>query len=299
MIPLLVLLSVLGRDGLTGTIQSADQKPIPTAVVSVVQDGRTTTVSVDAHGAFSLPAIKLPVTIEVKADGFTTVRQVADTSPVTVTLAPSPIRESIVVSDTARTDECHRPATGTTVISAETMAALPGVTADETLRTIAGLTLFRRSTSRASNPTTQGVTMRGLSASGSSRGLVLLDGIPFNDGFGGWVTWTRLPRSPRRPCDRSRRGGRDVRIRCARRRGRATWTGDRRNAQAGSSSNGGAGRIRRIGRRAHGRGHVVRRGQHVHTDGVIPVAPDRAAVDVRRMPRGSTGSPRSRGRFAG
>jgi len=37
------------------------------------------------------------------------------------------------------------------------------------------------------------VTMRGLSASGASRGLVLLDGVPLNEGFGGWVTWTRLP----------------------------------------------------------------------------------------------------------
>ena len=35
--------------------------------------------------------------------------------------------------------------------------------------------------------------MRGLSASGASRGLILLDGVPLNDGFGGWVTWTRLP----------------------------------------------------------------------------------------------------------
>src|SRR4029453_4546566 len=40
-----------------------------------------------------------------------------------------------------------------------------------------------------------GVTMRGLSASGSSRGLVMLDGVPLNEGFGGWVTWTRLPAS--------------------------------------------------------------------------------------------------------
>ena len=61
------------------------------------------------------------------------------------------------------------------------------------LRSVSGFSLFRRSSSRASNPTTHGVTLRGLSASGASRGLVLLDGVPLNDGFGGWVTWTRLP----------------------------------------------------------------------------------------------------------
>ena len=58
---------------------------------------------------------------------------------------------------------------------------------------MSGFSLFRRSSSRASNPTTHGITMRGLSASGASRGLVLLDGVPLTDGFGSWVTWTRLP----------------------------------------------------------------------------------------------------------
>jgi outer membrane receptor protein involved in Fe transport len=73
------------------------------------------------------------------------------------------------------------------------LAATPAVTTDERLRTVAGFSLFRRSSSRNANPTTHGVTMRGLSASGASRGLVLLDGIPLNDGFGAWVTWTRVP----------------------------------------------------------------------------------------------------------
>jgi outer membrane cobalamin receptor len=70
---------------------------------------------------------------------------------------------------------------------------MPAVTPDEVLRSVSGFSLFRRSPSRASNPTTHGVTLRGLSASGASRGLVLLDGVPLNEGFGGWVTWTRLP----------------------------------------------------------------------------------------------------------
>src|SRR5580765_5804824 len=179
MVPLLLLVATLGRDGLTGYVQAAPQVPIAGAIITAVQDGRTTTATSNAAGRFVLPSVRFPVAIEVKADGFTTVRRVVDAvDMIVITLAPSPIHESVVVSGTARDDEWRRPATGTTVITGETMAALPGVTADETLRTIAGVTLFRRSTSRASNPTTQGVTMRGLSASGSSRGLVLLDGMP-------------------------------------------------------------------------------------------------------------------------
>ena len=46
---------------------------------------------------------------------------------------------------------------------------------------------------RTANPTTQGVSLRGVGASGASRALVLLDGVPLNDPFGGWVYWTRVP----------------------------------------------------------------------------------------------------------
>ena len=56
-----------------------------------------------------------------------------------------------------------------------------------------GFTLFRRSSSRVANPTTQGVTLRGVSGSGSSRTLVLADGVPLNDPFGSWVYWNRIP----------------------------------------------------------------------------------------------------------
>lgn len=68
----------------------------------------------------------------------------------------------------------------------------PGVNIDDRLRAIPGFSLFRRTSSIAANPTTQGVSLRGLGSSGASRSLVLWDGIPVNDPFGGWVYWTRL-----------------------------------------------------------------------------------------------------------
>jgi len=34
-----------------------------------------------------------------------------------------------------------------------------------------------------------------LGASGASRAVVLVDGFPLNDPFGGWVYWDRVPRS--------------------------------------------------------------------------------------------------------
>lgn len=65
---------------------------------------------------------------------------------------------------------------------------------DDAARQIVGFSLFRRTGSRTANPTAQGVSLRGLGASGASRALVLADGIPQNDPFGGWVYWARKPR---------------------------------------------------------------------------------------------------------
>lgn len=81
------------------------------------------------------------------------------------------------------------------VISRETLAASAALTVDDALRQVPGFMLFRRSGSRTANPTSQGVSMRGIGASGASRALVLDDGIPLNDPFGGWVYWSRIPRA--------------------------------------------------------------------------------------------------------
>jgi outer membrane receptor protein involved in Fe transport len=67
------------------------------------------------------------------------------------------------------------------------------LTVDDALRSSADFSLFRRNDSMTANPTTQGVSLRGLGPSGASRSLVLLDGVPLNDPFGGWVPWSAVP----------------------------------------------------------------------------------------------------------
>jgi outer membrane receptor protein involved in Fe transport len=63
------------------------------------------------------------------------------------------------------------------------------------LRQVPGFSLFRRSSSRIANPTTLGASLRGLGGSGPSRALVLEDGVPLVDPFGGWVYWDQVPRA--------------------------------------------------------------------------------------------------------
>ncbi len=81
----------------------------------------------------------------------------------------------------------------TSVLTREDLDRSPGLTLDEQLKEIPGFSLLRRSSSLTAHPTSQGVSLRGLGPSGASRTLVLFDGVPLNDPFGGWVYWNRLP----------------------------------------------------------------------------------------------------------
>jgi outer membrane receptor protein involved in Fe transport len=77
--------------------------------------------------------------------------------------------------------------------SAEELQAAPAIVLDDALRAAPAVSLFRRTSSRDSHPTTQGLNLRGIAPSGVSRALVLVDGVPMNDPFGGWVYWDRVP----------------------------------------------------------------------------------------------------------
>jgi outer membrane receptor protein involved in Fe transport len=63
---------------------------------------------------------------------------------------------------------------------------------EDVLRDVAGFAQFRRSDSRSAQPTSQGATLRGLGGNASSRALVTLDGVPFTDPFGGWVSFAAI-----------------------------------------------------------------------------------------------------------
>lgn len=99
-----------------------------------------------------------------------------------------PVRTSITVVERIQTET---PAT-VQVLDSRELHATPGITLDERLRQIPGFSLFRRASSVTAHPTTQGVSLRGVGSNGASRTLVLWDGIPLNDPYGGWVYWNRL-----------------------------------------------------------------------------------------------------------
>lgn len=81
-----------------------------------------------------------------------------------------------------------------TQLDSATLEQSPNTRLDDLLRNeIPSFSLFRRNSSRVAHPTTQGVSLRNLGPNGAGRTLVLLDGVPLNDPFAGWVPWQRVP----------------------------------------------------------------------------------------------------------
>jgi outer membrane receptor protein involved in Fe transport len=107
--------------------------------------------------------------------------------------APQSLHDVVVTASRTPQPIDHVSASAT-VFESDVITGTPAVTLDGVLRSDPEFSLFRRTDSLIANPTAQGVSLRGLGPSGASRSLVLLDGIPLNDPFGGWVAWTKLPR---------------------------------------------------------------------------------------------------------
>ncbi|HEU4733848.1 MAG TPA: TonB-dependent receptor [Kofleriaceae bacterium] len=79
-----------------------------------------------------------------------------------------------------------------TVIDPDQLRHAPQTLADDIVRLAPSVGTFRRSSSAIADPTSQGLNLRGVGPSGVSRALVLRDGIPVNDPFGGWVYWRAM-----------------------------------------------------------------------------------------------------------
>jgi outer membrane receptor protein involved in Fe transport len=130
----------------------------------------------------------------VRAGGFGEARQpVGASGEIEVVLSPAGLLETVIVTAGRREQRLGDTPASVSLITAEQIQSSPAVVADDVLRQLPSFSLFRRASSLAAQPTTQGVSLRGIGPSGQSRTLVLLDGIPFNDPFGGWVYWTRVP----------------------------------------------------------------------------------------------------------
>ncbi|WP_423141949.1 TonB-dependent receptor [Parablastomonas sp. CN1-191] len=93
----------------------------------------------------------------------------------------------IVVTGTGLPDTPAAPAYDRVVLDREVLDRAASGRIEDALANVAGFQQFRRSDSRSSNPSAQGVTLRALGGNATSRALVTLDGVPLADPFFGYV----------------------------------------------------------------------------------------------------------------
>jgi outer membrane receptor protein involved in Fe transport len=182
---------------ITGAVVDPSGAAVANATVRLEMSGRVVDeFRTGSDGRFQLKTgASGSLRVVVTAAGFAEV--IVPVSPdsrdLHVMLQPAPFFEAVNVTS-SRTDLPRAdPAVTMTILPAGELLTSAALTLDDALKMVPGFTLFRRTSSRVSNPTAQGVTLRGLGGTGASRSLVLTDGVPLNDAFGGWVYWDKVP----------------------------------------------------------------------------------------------------------
>ena len=194
-IGLLLSLSLAMQAPLTGIVRDATGGAVSGATVILRTDSgaeqRTVTGS-DGRFEFDRPAGD--ATVVVRAGGFAPATEpVGGRAEFEIVLQPASLFEQVTVTPERSEQQLGTVPASVSVLDSSAIRLSPAVVADDVLRQIPTFSLFRRTSSLSSHPTAQGVSLRGIGPSGVSRTLVLIDNVPFNDPFGGWVYWTRVP----------------------------------------------------------------------------------------------------------
>jgi outer membrane receptor protein involved in Fe transport len=182
---------------ITGIVHDSSGAVVAGAAVIVRVGNAETRVVTGPDGRFTVDTANADegATVTVRAGGFAEKIQktVPASGPLDIVVEPATLLETVTVTPTRSEQRLGDVPASVSVVTSEAIESSPALIADDVLRQVPSFGLFRRASSITAQPTAQGVSLRGIGPSGQSRTLVLLDGIPFNDPFGGWVYWTRVP----------------------------------------------------------------------------------------------------------
>ena len=133
-----------------------------------------------------------PCRVTASAQGFQD-QSVQLTSAASIQLQPAAVSEEVTVTAyRAPVGALESPVT-TRTLTASALATTAAINTDGRVRQLPGVELFRRSSSLVANPSSQGVSLRGLGSTSASRTLVTADEVPLNDPLGGWIHWEEQP----------------------------------------------------------------------------------------------------------
>jgi outer membrane receptor protein involved in Fe transport len=171
-----------------GTVENAHGAPIASATITDMAGNPLAITGAD--GRFTLAAP--PRQVEIAAAHYAAVVvTIVPGAPLHVVLR-QPMETVEVTAYRSPLGSADSPAS-TRVLSQQQLQQAVAPELDGKLREVPGFQLFRRSSSLVANPTTEGISLRGLGSTAASRSLVVLDDVPLNDPYGGWVHWEELP----------------------------------------------------------------------------------------------------------
>lgn len=185
----------------SGVVRDASGSPIAGAQVELQTSSFSGTISTGPNGTFDFDSVPASSgTLVISAKDFKRVTRPWSSTTgapvhVDVVLKLLSLSQSVMVTANRTATPLGETPASDFNLSAPDVNAIPALTLADKLRQVPGFSLFRRTSSMNANPTTMGLSLRGLGANGASRALVLEDGIPLNDPFGSWVYWDRVPQA--------------------------------------------------------------------------------------------------------
>ncbi len=199
---------VSAQSALSVRVTVEDVRGNPVAGALIESPAAQPLAHTDAAGGAAF-ACAAPCAVRITAPGFAA-QAVTLNGEMTVHLAPEAYAEQVTVTAyRAPLGELESPAS-TRQLTQAAMRATAAVTLDGKMRQIPGVELYRRSSSLVANPTSQGVSLRGLGSTSASRTLVTEDDQPLNDPLGGWIEWNQQPELSIRGVEVVRGGASDL-----------------------------------------------------------------------------------------
>ena len=198
-----------------GTVEDISHATISNAVVILKQGSADFRAVTGTDGTFEFRNFgNDKLEISVSATGFADARRTIPAGirdeQLIIVLQPERASTAIEVTASRTALSLDEAPQSVQLLNAAEIHTSGALEVDDVLRQVAGFDEFRRNSSRTANPTTQGVSMRGMGSSGASRALVLLDGVPITDPFGGWVNWSQIPRESIESAEILRGGASDL-----------------------------------------------------------------------------------------
>jgi outer membrane receptor protein involved in Fe transport len=194
------LLAASQRPGIrvNGVVNDPAGHPVAHALVVLKSRSTSSSMFTDSQGRFAFAGVRSTRgTLSVRAPGFApATRSWTSVGPelsLVIVLSISRLAQQVTVTATRTPTLMSQTAESVAVLSHNELESTSALTLDDALDQVPGFTLYLRLGSAWANPTDQGVSLRGVGSNGASRALVLEDGIPINDPFGGWVYWDRVP----------------------------------------------------------------------------------------------------------